>query len=278
MGYINTRTANQKRNIDLLIDTMNQLGVKNQYTQASILAIISKESGFSPEPEKSYRNTSVTSIRKIFGSRVSDLSDSQLESLKKDDKAFFNKVYGKRYGNDGYSTSWNGYKESWDLPFKDGNDGWRYRGAGFNQLTFKGNYKLLTEASGRDLLSAPELLQNPKIASEVAVKYMISKFKKGYSQAHQEHYNSPDIDSFKSLNDSTLAVYHANAGFSKPMYNVSSSTSTSGLEKSIDRAPEFLEYVRTYNGKKKIPLIIISLVVVAILTVGTIYLFKSIRK
>jgi predicted chitinase len=279
MGYINTRTTSQKRNIDLIIDTMNKLGVKNKYTQASILAIISKESGFDPSPEKSYKNTSSSSIRNIFGSRVSDLSDDEINSLKKDRKAFFNKVYGKRYGNDGYSTSWNGYNESWDLPYKDGNDGSRYAGAGFNQLTFKGNYKKLSEASGIDLLKNPELLQNPKVASEVAVKYMMSKFDSGYSSSHQQHYNSPDIDSFTSLNDSTLAVYHANAGFGKPMYSISSGTSTGGLEKALDRAPEFLEYIKSsIPAKKKTLLIIVSLVLVALLTVGIIYLFKQKKK
>lgn len=250
MGYIATLSSKQKANVDLLIETMDKMGLKNEFTQAGILSIISKESGFDPSPEKSYRNTSVSRIRQIFGSLVSGKSDSELEAIKKDDRLFFNLIYGKRYGNDGYSTSWSGYKESWALPFKDGNDGWRYRGAGFNQLTFKGNFKSVGDAVGIDLVSHPEFLQEPVKASEVAVKYFLSKFKSGYSPKHQDQYNSPDIDSFKSIQDSTLALYHANAGFGKPMFTVNTATSTGGLKKALDRAPEFLLYVRGTKEKK----------------------------
>jgi predicted chitinase len=276
MGYIGTLSAKQKSNIDLLIETMNKKGLTNPFTQAGILAIISKESGFNPTPETGYGNTDNSRIRSKF-SRARNLSNEELNQIKRDDKKFFNLVYGKRYGNDGYSSSWSGYKESWDLPYKDGNDGWRYRGRGFNQTTFKGNFRVLNKTTKHDIEKYPEKLENPKIASEVAIDYFLYHFNKSYSQSHQKHYNSKDIDGFKDATDSTLAMYHANAGFGKPMYNVDSAESSSGLKKALQRVPELLAYIMTSKAKKNIPLIILSLVLVAGLTVGAIFLFKSIK-
>jgi len=231
MGYVDTLQSWQKRNIDQLIDTMDKLGIRDDFTQASVLAVISKESAFRPQAERSYKNTSADRIKSIFGKYINDLTTSEIDQLKQDDVAFFNKVYGGRYGN-------------------ASNEGYKFRGRGYNQLTFKSNYKSLSDQVGIDLVSDPDKLADPKIASKVAVKYFLSRFKSGFDEAKQYHYNADHINDFTNVVDSTLAVYHANAGFNKPLFTVSQATSTGGLEKALDRAPDLLKYVEDYHKKK----------------------------
>lgn len=154
--------SEQKKNIELMIDYMNKSGIKDPLTQIGILSVISKESGFKPKSEVSYANTSNSRIKNIFGSRVAKYSDSELNALKSDPEKFFNVVYAKTVGNQG------------------GGDGWKYRGRGFNQLTGKKNYEKYGNMIGRDLVGNPDLVNDPKVAAEIAVAFF-TKGKPGSS-------------------------------------------------------------------------------------------------
>lgn len=156
-------------NIQLVIDYLNESGITNPYAQIGILCTIGKESGFEPQDEISYSNTPNDRIRQIFGDRVPD-DDEELDALKSDDEAFFNQVYGGMFGN---------------AP----DEGYLYRGRGFNGLTFKGNYKKYGSAVGEDLVGDPERVNDPDVAAKVAVEF----FTKGRSA------NSlPDFDNIDS--------------------------------------------------------------------------------
>ena len=144
----------QQKNISSLIDAMTKLGISNPNTQIGILSVISKESGFKPKGEISYAGTSNSRIRSIFGSRVAKLSDTQLNDLKSNPKNFFNLVYAKTVGNQG------------------GEDGWNFRGRGYNQLTGRANYKKYSSIIGEDLVGNPELLNKPEVASKVAIAFL----------------------------------------------------------------------------------------------------------
>ena len=113
-----------------------------------------RSSGFKPRSESSYSNTSNKRLRNLpgFGSRLQDLSDDQLTELKKNDEAFFNKVYGGRLGN-------------------EANEGYKYRGRGIVQLTGKDNYKKYGDLLGVDLINNPDLANNPDIAAKIAVLF-----------------------------------------------------------------------------------------------------------
>ena len=225
MSYIEKLSTAQKNNLDIIIKAFDEWGITNDFTRAAILAIISKESMFKCDFERGYGNTSNDRIRKIFGFRASRLSDAELTAIKKDDFKFFNLVYGGRYGN-------------------GPTQGWMYRGAGFNQITFKGNYSSAAKRTGVDLINQPQMIENPNVAAAAAITYFIDRFKRGFSTAHQRHYKSNGINDFGDLNNATLAIYHANAGFGKAMYTMSKvNESTGGLKKAINRAPEFLAYV-----------------------------------
>ena len=145
--------STQKANIELMIKYMNKSGIKDPLTQIGVLSVISKESSFKPKSEVSYANTSNSRIRKIFGSRVSKYSDSEMDSLKKNPEKFFNVVYAKTVGNQG------------------GGDGWKYRGRGFNQLTGKKNYEKYGNIIGRNLVGNPDLANDPTVAAEIAVAF-----------------------------------------------------------------------------------------------------------
>lgn len=142
--------ANKK----IFINAMNEAGVKSNEERAAMAAVIMGESGFTLRSETSYSNTPNGRIRTIFGSSVQALNDAQLEQLKKNDEAFFNRVYGGRLGN-------------------SPNEGFKYRGRGFIQLTGKGNYEKYSRVTGVDLVSNPDLANDPAIAAKVAAIYMM---------------------------------------------------------------------------------------------------------
>jgi hypothetical protein len=174
--------STQIGNINLIIDEMKNKGITNPYTQIGILSVIGKESDFKSFKEMSYSNTSNSRIRQIFGNRVSKYSDSELNDIKKDDSKFFDLVYGK------------------DSGVKLGNnqpgDGWKYIGRGFNGITGKSNYKKYGDAVGIDLVSNPELLEDPKVAAKAAVSY----FTKNKSVSEIPNFNNKD-ESIKYFSD-----------------------------------------------------------------------------
>lgn len=140
-----------EQNAQLMIDYMNSKGITNPYAQIGILCVIGKESGFEPQNEIGYGGTDNSRIREKFGNRVPS-DDKELDELKSDDEKFFNRVYGGMFGN-------------------SKTEGYKYRGRGFNQLTFKGNYEYYGNCIGRDLVSDPEVVNQPQIAAEVAVAF-----------------------------------------------------------------------------------------------------------
>lgn len=198
--------ANQKQAMQELVEALNKHGLTNPYVQRAVLGVVSKESGFNPTvAEISYRNTPASRIREVFGQRVKDLTDAQIEELRKDDAKFWDRVYGvdcptdvgKQLGNDQLG------------------DGWKYRGRGYNGLTGKSNYKKYTNllkkaGTNVDLVADPETLEkNSKIAAEVAALY----FKEVLNNPtiKMKYFNSNEND-FQDLETAVRAVNNANAG------------------------------------------------------------------
>ena len=200
-------------NIKELINQAKKAGVTNKYAIVAMLAIISKESGFVPKSEFSYRNTSGARCIKIFGKR--GLTEQQWDELRKDDVKFFNFIYGNKYGN-------------------GSSDGYKYRGRGLNQITFKAIYEKYGKATGYDIVSDPDLLNTITVAAACAVEY----FKSGINGAPsniKSQYNFTNINSFKNLDDATGAMYHCNAGFGHS-YSSILADSTGGRAKAFKNA------------------------------------------
>lgn len=147
-------TNDRSANIDLMIAALLASPIKGRSLHIGVLCCVAKECNFKPRTERGYGRTSNARIRTIFGSRVASLSDAALDTLKADTEAFFNLVYGKRLGNTAAG------------------DGYKYRGRGFNQLTFKGSYRNYAKYTGIDILNDPDLLNTPDVAAKVCAVFM----------------------------------------------------------------------------------------------------------
>lgn len=168
------------QNIQKLIDVMVDEGITDPTAQVGMLAVIGKETHFINKKEKGYQNTSNNRIRSLF-SRTRNMLDSQLNNLKKDYDEFFNFVYNGRIGNNNI------------------NDGSKYVGRGFNQLTGKGNYEKYSQVTGMDLVSNPDIMLDDDVAAEVAVKFLTKK----------------GVPNFEDPNESTIYFADINSGSPK---------------------------------------------------------------
>lgn len=152
----------QNKNAYYLLEAMKAAGIKNNYTQAAILGMVLQESGLIPKSERSYSGTSNSRIRDIF-TKTRKLSESQLTELKKSPLNFFNYVYGGREGN-------------------AENEGYKYRGRGYNQITFKNNYYLVSKLTGIDFVTHPEQMNEPGPAAAALVAF-IAKTQEDYKKS-----------------------------------------------------------------------------------------------
>lgn len=259
-NYFDTLTPKQKENMAILIKRMNAKGLTNPNTQAGLLSIVSKESNFTPKNELSYRTTANDRIRAIFKTKLGNKTDDELNKLKADDVAFFNAVYGGQYGNTAYE------------------DGHKYRGRGFNGVTFKNAYKKYGDKIGVDLVSNPDSLNDVAIASDVMIEYFKDQFASAGNKL--SNYNATNINDFKTVQDSVNAFYHANAGWGHSQQAINADP-TGGKAKATERAPGFLDYVKQYAGQtidivKKKPMITIALT--ALLVVSVYVLYTQLKK
>jgi putative chitinase len=221
--YFDNLTAEQKSNIKFIIQKMNEKGITNPITQSAILAVVSKESAFVPKSEGSYRNTDNSRIRKIFTSRVQHYSEAELTALKSNDEAFFNAVYGlEKFG-------------------QTANEGYKYRGRGLNQITFKSAYKKAGDQLGIDLVNNPDRMNELPIATECLINFFMNSFKAA-TPDKLAAYNASDINSFKSTKDSVAAVYNANSGWGTPKSTIDSDP-TGGRTKAESRVQGFMEMI-----------------------------------
>ena len=171
-----TYSGRASKGIQRLIDTMVENGVTDPVAQIGMLAVIGKETHFINKKEKGYHNTSNTRINKIF-SKTRKMSDSELNDLKKDYDKFFNLVYNGRIGNN------------------NKNDGSKYVGRGYNQLTGKANYQKYGNKVGIDIVSDPDKMLDDKTAAEVAVKFLISKGVPEFSNPKESTLYFADVNS-----------------------------------------------------------------------------------
>jgi len=230
MDYFLTLRPEQKANIHIIIDRMSHRGITNLYAMAAVLAVVSKESGFVPHSESSYAHTSNARIRKVFTKRVAGYSEEALTALKSNDVNFFNAVYGlAKFGQ----TSAEGYK---------------FRGRGFNQITFKENYKRLGTKIKVDLVANPDRLNEPAIAADCLLQYFID----GFATAPKDDlalYNCTGINDFKNYVDSVHAVYHANAGWGHSKAELDADP-TGGRKLAESRVKGFLDMILEMNNNK----------------------------
>jgi predicted chitinase len=229
-SFRNTLNSTQKVNMDVIIDTLKKGGYTNPYTIAGICSIISKESVFNLIREN--MNYSTDRIGQVWG-RLRGRSD-----LGHNPEKLANAVYGGKYGN-------------------AAQDGYRYRGGGFNQLTFKGNYDFYGSKSGTQLGSNPDLIGDISTAAKVILYYYKSNYSiLKNSGALKEYGASGDGNTFTDLKGAILGAYHATAGVGKKVSYVKgllTSDSLGGMTKAQKNGPDILAYVKSFSGLTQPP-------------------------
>lgn len=194
MSDLNTKT--QK---DILRDAMDAAGITDNELRAGIVAIAGGESGFTPHTEMGYAHTSNARIRQIFGARIAHYPDAELDHIKSDDEIFFNLVYGGAFGQRNLGNTQPG-------------DGFKFRGRGVFQLTGRGNYQALGTKIGIDLLSDPDLANDPTVSAKIAVAYILMRYHGGGWETMKRAVGNT-VGSTEAVKDQLFAQYIASGEF-----------------------------------------------------------------
>lgn len=227
-------------NIALVTSELRSNGLTNKYLLSGILATIGKETGFNLRPEDSYKNTSANRIRVVFGSRVSSLTDLQIDTIKKDDYKFFELVYG-------YKTNIGKILGN----TKEG-EGYKYRGRGFNGLTGKANYLTQQNITGLKLVETPDLLNVPKNASKVLATFYTDTINKGVASGKLQSSTGLKITDIDTLEKGVRVGVLTTGGFPKNYKNTP--ILVEGMNKALEYAPDFLDIVQEkFNRSGELP-------------------------
>ena len=265
MAYTDTLNSDQLNNISIIRAEMERKGITNPHSQAALLAIVSKESSFMPKREN--MNYSAGRIQEVW----TGIGPAKAKELAYNPQKLANYVYVQKPL--GYRT--NAYGNT------GANDGWRFRGGGFNQLTFKDSFKKMGDQIGEPLGTKPELIENPNVAAKASVQFFLNRFKslkdKGKLQAYG---GAKDINDFSDSRNAVLAFYHANTGAGKDVSTIKNKAkgdSLGGMKRALDRVPSLYELMKTtYTLAKKNP--IPTAIITSLLMVSSFVLYKLVIK
>jgi predicted chitinase len=239
MSYVDTLDSEAKRNIALIVDEARKGGITNPNSIAGMLAIVSKESSFKPKSEN--LNYSASRLQEVF-----NISQSRANELAGKPEQIANAIYGGKYGN-------------------AANEGYKFRGRGFNQLTFKSNYKKYGDLIGEDLVSDPDKVNDVKIAAKVLIAFNKGKMQDLKQNGKLKEYNSNDINDFKNPKDATLAFYHVTSGVGKSVSKIKSLETNDplgGMKKALSRVNDLLKFIGNSIQKSPIKTIAITAIIV----------------
>lgn len=139
----------------LVVSALAAAGLSSK-AQANILSQVKSESDFVPKSEN-LNYSSAKAIQNTFGkNRIP--TEEFAQQFVKNPEALANHVYAKTDGN------------------SEPGDGWKYRGRGFIQITGKNAYKALGDYLKMDLVSNPDLLNNPEVAAK-SIPWFFLKYK-----------------------------------------------------------------------------------------------------
>jgi putative chitinase len=253
MSYLNTLSNEQKNNIAILVEEAKKAGITNPNSIAGMLAIVSKESAFTPQSEN--LNYSAQRLQEVFG-----LSSSRANELAGKPESIANAIYGGKYGN-------------------ASNEGYKYRGRGFNQLTFKGNYKKYGDIIGEDIVSNPDKVNDVKTAAKVLIAYNKDRMEALRKSGKLKEYNANDINDFKNTQDATLAFYHVTSGVGNSVAKIKAlakNDTLGGMKKALSRVNDLLASVGTYV--KKNPLKTVALTALVVVATWALIKYSGIGK
>jgi putative chitinase len=130
-----------------------EAGITDPVQQGVCMAQPQAECGFVPKSEN--LNYRAETLRRVFPSRVRTQEFAE-QLVAGGPAAIGNTLYGNRYGN-------------------AQDEGYKYRGRGLIQITFKDNYRRYGGLAGVDIVNNPDLANDPEVAVKVAIAYLKSK-------------------------------------------------------------------------------------------------------
>jgi predicted chitinase len=218
-------------NIDLLIKTFKDQGVTNPYAIVAMLCVVGKEGGYEPIAEN---------MNYSYGQLIDmDATPWPFFAKNEDNKKIaYHLTRGKYYGKKGGKETFANYIYGWDKSLPPGfrsnpygntswGDGYKYRGRGFNQITWKGQYKSYGEKIGIDLVKYPDKLLEPAIAAKVCFFFFRDRFKNaGYDPI--SYWNN-----YSDINAAITQFANANGG------SVKETASHGAYAKSKAQRPNF---------------------------------------
>lgn len=237
-GYISvgnpTEPCVKAENIVHLENAMNEFGITNTYARVAILSVIKKESQLCPKNEKmDYSPGRLAEVWGRFSKTGKTVPKGQgkynynalATQYARNPEKLANYVYCCKYGN--------GPPES--------GDGWKYRGRGFNQITWKGTYEKYSELLGLDLINNPDLLNDPKTAARGAVAFIQRRWKQRANPGKAYRNANPQ---FTNQSEANYYAARANAGWGK--------IPTAGLEGNLDGNPADRAIFKTNKESKNL--------------------------
>lgn len=253
MSYLNTLTNEQKNNIAILVDEAKKAGITNPNSIAGMLAIVSKESKFRPKSENfNYKADRLVEVFKISPSRAQQLAGNP--------EATANAMYGGKNGN-------------------AANEGWKYRGRGFNQLTFKGNYKKYGDIIGEDIVSNPDKVNEVQTAAKVLIAYNKDRMADLAKRGKLKEYNATNINDFKNPQDATLAFYHVTSGNGNSVAKIKNlvhNDPLGGMTKALNNVNDLLAATGKFVKKK--PILTIAITALVVVATWTLIKYSGVGK
>lgn len=148
-----------------LTAALSKFGISTPQRAAAFIAQIAWESSLFSAVAESF-NYSVSGLLATFGTRLTPEQARRLGRQRNEPRVpperqteIANLVYANRFGNGPVSTG----------------DGWRYRGGGLKQITFRDNYAACGAALGVDLVRNPRAIEQPDLAALSAGWYWQSR-------------------------------------------------------------------------------------------------------
>lgn len=246
------RDKNKKRRIDKIIKECVKRGIKSDYAIAALLGICSKESSFDLKAEGfCYSAGRLPDVWNYF--KKNDPVKGGFvnpKTLKADSDKYQEKIANLVYVQQPVGLRERGYGNT-----KAG-DGWKYRGRGYNQITFKSGYEAAAKNSGVDVVKYPDRLLEEDVATAALVGFFdgrrnTRKFgnkTSGY-MTPKEGYGCTDKGvTFPNLKNAVFFYYHLNTGPGKSVGHIKDKLKPGeklgGMQRAQSRAPSFVEYIR----------------------------------
>lgn len=227
-NIVNRLSAKQKESAEYIIKECLAAGINNVNFIAALISVVNKEVGLIPKSE--VLNYSKERLPEVWGV----FSKTGQKVAKGYGKYNYNDLAVKYAGkpedlaNFVYMPKPSGMR---DPKNAGGNnqpgDGWKYRGRGFNQITWRNLYQKLTDRFKTDYINKPDLINEPKHAARGMIYYFTelnTRFKP---------------NEVASLEEAVKKVWRLNNG-----WNNGEPTSLSlGYSQMVAEAPQFKEYI-----------------------------------